>query len=218
MKNFSLRMPHLFTDNAFQVAVTFLASGFLAGAFFNWLVCSPALEEFFFVPYSARQARFGWYVASGLTLAFGLAVGFLVSSHKIDFREKLGLTLTRSLLSFALVSLSVPLLRLATGDYGARLLGRYSLAFLMWWVFPPVTAAAMCVLTKSLRRLPAALLASAIFATGGSALAFPVMLFLFWLFDEPSQTVLDFAAWTLLYSSLSLSCGWWLLGRAGSGK
>ncbi len=76
MKNFPLKIQQFLSGNNFQIASTFLVSGFLAGAFFISLTHSPLLEEFFFIPYSARQARFGWYVVSSLTLAFGLACGF----------------------------------------------------------------------------------------------------------------------------------------------
>ena len=214
MKNFSLKIKQFLSGNAFQVAVTFLVSGFLAGAFFNWLTHTPALEEFFFIPYSARQARFSWYAASSLILAFGLAAGFLISSHKIDFREKPGLSMRSSLLAFALVGVSIPLLYLSSGSYAAQLLRKYSLIFLISLAFPPVIGLAMCVLTKSLRLLPVALLASMIFAVVGLAMSFAIMLILFWLLNEPQEFALDFVVLTILYSSLSLCFGMWLIWRA----
>jgi hypothetical protein len=72
-------MAGILSGNAFQVAFTFLVSGFLAGAFFNLLTHSSALKEFFFIPYSARQASFSWFVLSSSILALGLVAGFLVS-------------------------------------------------------------------------------------------------------------------------------------------
>ena len=215
MRNLSLKIRHFLSSNAFQVAITFLVSGFLAGAFFNWLTHSPALKEFFFVPYSARQARFSWYVVSSLILAFGLIAGFLVSSQKIDFREKLGLSTWSSVLAFAFVCLSVPLLYLSSGIYAVQLLRKYNLIFLMYGAFPPVVGLAMCVLTKSLRLLPIALLASLIFAAAGLVMAFAIMLILFWLLNDlPKEFALDFVILTFLYSSLSLCFGLWMLWRA----
>jgi hypothetical protein len=213
MKDFSLKIRRFLSGNSFQVAFTFLVSGFLAGAFFNWLTHTSALREFFFVPYTARQARFSWYAASSLILALGLVAGFLVSSRKIDFWEKLRLSAQSSLSAFALVCASVPLLYLSSGDYAARLLRKHSLILLMWFAFPPVIALAMCVLTKSWRLLPVAFLASVIFAAVGLAMSIPVMLVLFWLLNEPEDFILDFVQWTFLYSSLSLCFGSWLLWR-----
>jgi hypothetical protein len=214
MKNISLKIRHFLSGNDFQVAFTFLVSGFLAGALFNWLIHSPAFEEFFFVPYSARQARFGWYAAAGLIPAFGLVAGFLVSSQKVDFRKKLGLSPWRLLLAFALVAASMPLLYLSSRSYAAPLFQKYSLIFLMSLAFPPVIALAMCVLTKTVRLLPLAFLASILFAVAGGALSFAVMLILFWLLNEPSQFPLDFVELTFLYSPLYLCFGLWLLWRA----
>lgn len=214
MKDFSLKIRRFLSGNAFQVAVTFLVSGFLAGAFFNWLLHSPALQEFFFIPYSARQERFSWYLVSSLTLAFGFAAGFLVSSHKIDFREKLGLSAWRSLLAFAFVCTSIPLLYLFFDSYAPQLLRKYSSIYLLSLAFPAVIGLAMCVLTKSLRLLPVALLASVIFAVASLAITFATMLVLFWLLNEPSQFPLDFVGFTILYSSLSLCFGSWLLWQA----
>lgn len=214
MKNFPLKIQQFLSGNAFQVAITFLVSGFLAGAFFNWLTHTPALEEFFFIPYSARRARFSWYIASSLILAFGLVAGFLISSHKIDFREKLGLSMRSSLLAFAFVCVSIPLLYLSSGSYATQLLEKYSLIFLISLAFPPVIGLAMCVLTKSLRLLPVALLASMIFAVVGLAISFAIMLILFWLLNEPKEFALDFVVLTILYSSLSLCFGMWLIWRA----
>lgn len=214
MKKVSLKIRCFLSGNAFQVAFTFLVSGFLAGAFFNWLTNSPALREFFFVPYSARQARFSWYAAASLILAFGLVAGFLVSSRKFDFREKPSLSAWRSLPAFALVCVSIPLLYLSFDGYAPQLLPKRNPIYLMSLAFPPVVGLAMCVLTKSLRLLPIALLASTIFAVVGFAMFIPVLLLLFWLLNEPEQFVLDFVQWTFLYSSLSLCFGLWLLWRA----
>lgn len=214
MKNVSLKFRQFLSGKAFQVAFTFLVSGFLAGAFFNWLTHFSAFREFFFVPFSARQPRFSWYAAASLILAFGLVTGCLVSSRKIDFREKRQLSARRSLAAFALVCTPVPLFYLSSGDYDAQSLRKHSLIFLMWFAFPPVIALAMCVLTKSLRLLPFAFLASAIFAVVGFAMSFAAMLVLFWFLNEPEEFVLDFVQWTFLYSSLSLCFGLWLLGRA----
>ncbi|HLM01964.1 MAG TPA: hypothetical protein VK400_12990 [Pyrinomonadaceae bacterium] len=214
MKNISFEIRDFSSGNAVQAAFTFLLSGFLAGAIFNWATHSPALEEFFFVPDGSGRARLGWHAASGLLLACGLAAGFLVSSHRIDFREKPGLSMRRSLSAFALVCASIPLLYLSSGGYAALLLRKFSLMFLLSLVFPPVVALAMCVATKSFRRLPVALLASMFFAAASLAMSFPIMLFLFRLSDEPSQFALDFAHLTFLYSSLSLCFGLWLLRRA----
>jgi hypothetical protein len=80
--------------------------------------------------------------------------------------------------------------------------------------FPLVIALAMCVLTKSLRLLPVALLASMFFAVAGLAMSFAIMLILFWLLNEPKEFALDFVLLTFLYSSLSLCFGLWLLWRA----
>ena len=214
MRNFSLKLRHFLSSNFLQVAITFLVSGFLAGAFFNWLTHSPLLEEFFFIPFSARQARFSWYLVSSLTLAFGLVAGFLVSSLKIDFRKSLELSTWSSVLAFAFVCASVPFLYLSAGGYAPQLLRKYSLIFLMWCAFPPVIGLAMCALTKSLRLLPVALLASMIFAVVSFAMSFAIMLILFWLLNEPKEFVLDFVLWTFLYSSLSLCFGLWLVWRA----
>ena len=214
MKNLSLKFRRFFASTSLQVAVTFLVSGLLAGAFFNWMTHSPLLEEFFFVPYSARQARFSWYLVSSLALAFGLVAGFLVSSQKFDFRERLGSSAWSPLTAFAFVCFSFPLLYLSSDTYGAQLLRKYSLIYLMWWAFPSVIGLAMCVLTKSLRRLPVALLVSTIFAVVGFAMSCAVMLVLFWLLNEPKEFILDFVQLTFLYSSLSLCFGLWLLWRA----
>lgn len=214
MKTISFKIRYFLSGDAFEVAAIFLLSGFLAGEFFNWLTHYPAFEEFFFIPYSARQARFSWYAASSLIPACGLAAGFLVSSRKIDFREKLGLSTRRLLLVFALVGASIPLLYLSSGVYAAALLRKYSLPYLMSLVFPPVIASAMCVLTKSWRLLPAALSASIFFAVVCWAMSFAAMLILFWLLNEPQQSALDFVHSAFLYSSLSLCFGVWLLWRA----
>jgi hypothetical protein len=214
VKDFSLKIRRFLSGNAFQVVVTFLVSGFLAGAFFNWLLHSPALREAFFVPHAAWQASFGWFATSSLILAFGLATGFLISSHKIDFREKLGLSAWRSLLAFAIVCTLIPLLYLSFDSFAPHLLRNYNSIFLVSLAFPAVNALAMCVLTKSLRLLPAALSASFICAVVSLAMTFATMLVLFWLLNEPNQFPLDFVGLTILYSSLSLCFGSWLLWRA----
>jgi hypothetical protein len=214
MKHDSLKTPWLFSADAFPAALAFLASGFLAGALFNWLAYTPALEEFFYIPYTARKARFSWFMAASAILAFGLMAGFLVSSRKIDFRKKLNLSPLRSLSAFALVCMTVPLIYLSAGAYADRLLRNYSLIFYMMLACPPIVALAMCVLTKSWRRLPIAFLASLIFGAVSFAATAAAMLILFALLDEPSQFALDFVFWTFLYSSLSLCFGWWVLRRA----
>jgi hypothetical protein len=46
MKNVSLKIRQFLSGNAFQVAITFLVSGFLAGSFFNslTLLCSKSFS------------------------------------------------------------------------------------------------------------------------------------------------------------------------------
>ena len=217
MKNGALKIWQFLGGNAFQVAVTFLFSGFLAGALFTLLTRSPALEDFFFLPGGnpirlAPEARFSWYIAFSSLLVLGVALGFLVSTQRAEFVRKFRLTAKRSLLACAVIGATIPIFYLLS-------IAAFPLfdAILMLLVVPilflPMFSVAACIVTRSFRLLPIALLAN-VFAVV-AALGFHLLTY--WLLRKQEDFAVEFFEWAGLFSSFSLSFGLCLL-RAKRGK
>ena len=210
MRNFALRIWQLLGSDAFQVAVTFLLSGFLAGAFFTLLTRSAALEDIFFRRFEKFYvAQFSWYVAFGMFLVLGAALGFLVSLRRVEFVQKFRLTAARSFLAFTLVSAAIPL------SYVLCSTAFPPPNFLLMWLVIPVSlvttfSLAASVVTQNFRLLPVALLANFV----SVVVAFGFHLLTFWLFREQGSFAIEFFEWASLFSSLSLSFGLCLLWQA----
>ena len=209
MKNISRKIRQFLFGNVFQVAITFLISGLLAGALFTWLTYLPALEAFFFIPDRkvTRIALFSWYVAFGLVFAFGLVAAFLVSSQRSEFVLKFRVTKLRSFLVFALVAGTMPF---SYGLFRAAFpLIDGSLLLILPVLFLALFSAAMCVMTRSLRLLPVAFLTSLFY----TFVALCVVALTFPLVRTQSNYITEFVQWTALFSLLSLGFGLWLSVR-----
>jgi len=221
MRNVSQKIQRFFFSNTFQVAITFLISGLLAGALFSWITNLPALESFFYEPdffpfdnTMQRRFRFSWYVAFSLVFALGLIAAFLVFLQRGEFVRPLRLTKLRSLSAFVIVAVTIPssyliyeLLHNMTSD---------------GWLLVPLVlilplahiSLAMCFLTRSLRLLPVAFLTSLFFtlvASGIISLTVPFA-------RARSNYVAEFVQSAILFSAWSLVFGLWLSWRAAREK
>jgi hypothetical protein len=212
MRNVSQKIQQFFFSNTFQVAITFLISGLLAGALFSWITNLPALESFFYEPYffpfdntMQRGFRFSWYVASSLIFALGLIAAFLVFLQRGEFVRPLRLTKLRSLSAFVIVAGTIPSSYLIYELLGNMTSDGWLLVPLVLILPLAHISLAMCLLTRSLLLLPVAFLISLLLTIstfGIKSLIFPL------------AAVLDSVGMAILFSSLSLVFGLWLSWRA----
>lgn len=216
MRNVSQKIQRFFFSNTFQVAITFLISGLLAGALFSWITNLPALESFFYEPEffpfdntMHRNPRFSHRVALSLVFALGLIAAFLVFLQRGEFVRPLRLTKLRSLSAFVIVAGTLPSSYLIYELLGNMTSDGWLLVPLVLILPLAHISLAMCLLTRSLRLLPVAFLISLLLTIstfGIKSLMFPL------------AAVLDSVGMAILFSSLSLVFGLWLSWRVAREK
>lgn len=198
-----------------QVAVTFLISGLLAGAFFTWITHLSLFEDFFFVPDRklGHVARFSWWVATSLFFTIGLIVGFILSLRKINFVHKFKLTFGNSLLACILISSTMPFIRWFALS-NLNVFGNWLGIIIPFLLIVPFSLA-MCIVVRDLRKTLIAipLTTLVIVLTTLAVSELPRFYLNVENINDRDIYMLEFTQWTVAYSIMSLYFGLWLIRR-----